>query len=827
MNAIKGFAIAGLLAGAITTCADTGGLLPKGTNLHSLTVINENQLGNSAQGVMISTLQGIVARRSTSQIFIVGSAAGYNVWPNYLKSTYGVSLATNSNPWSVLEQFKNFADGYVLYDAAANSNSLNVATSLCGPLNAIAVDSTIEATARSHGVTNRLLDVRTRDEAWAWTNYNSLFSRSVVVEQKESFSANLRDYATMAGAFTFYDGNSPFRTFVMSQMAADAACLGWGDGEQIPVGDCSSNGVYTVGSDWALSLSTLSSVRDDALYQRTHSLPPSHVETNVHYVTFVTTDGDNVQWNVGDLVAYFNHPARGKFNMGWSISPSLADLAPSVLRWYFDNSSNGLNRDFFTVGTSGSGYFYPSMYPPTELDLHVQKLNSLMDRADLDIVHINDFGSFGRLDLWNKYLAQPNINALFYLEYSLYNATGGAVLFSSNGKPVIGARDLLWAGVEEETNVIARINSYPRDPSSYTGYTLVEVHVWTKNLGSVQNVVTNLLPDVRVVTPDLFANLIRNNIGRKLSFDFDSSAQNWFAQTAGGAADQALWSSTAGNSKGALVLNGSDFGKTNSTPNAFFARQIILPVNATDLTFQTRADNDGLLCVQIRGTNGSLATLLDWEKLAATNVWQTRSTSLTNYAGQTVTLYFEQNDGGQSSSKARYLDNITISTSGAPTYIPVAPKLLSLTATNSVTLFWRDNDGNESGFKIERCVGTNSDWIEIADVSTNLTSYADLTAIGGTHYSYRLRSWNGAGFSAYSNIRSIVSPARPPLTAVLTGNSIELNWPLWATNFTLCSTTNLTTPWLIVHEPPITIDSTCHLSLPLTSDNRFFRLSSH
>jgi hypothetical protein len=133
----------------------------------------------------------------------------------------------------------------------------------------------------------------------------------------------------------------------------------------------------------------------------------------VHYVTFVVTDGDNVQWNLGGFPGYFNQYARGGFNMGWSLSPALADLAPSVLRWHFDNSSNAPRADFFIAGPSGSGYFYPSMVPPTDLDLEVQRLNDLADRADMEIVQILDFNSFNRPDLWNKYLTQPNIQSLF------------------------------------------------------------------------------------------------------------------------------------------------------------------------------------------------------------------------------------------------------------------------------------------------------------------------------------------------------------------------------------------------------------------------------
>ncbi len=726
--------------------------LPKGTNLVSLVTIEENNLGSPAQRVMMATLQGLVARQSSEQIYILGGQPGYKLWLEHLQSEYGISNRVSTDPWALLDQFKQLTRGYVLYDSASNSNSLSAATSLGGSLTAIAVDASIEATVRSHGITNRIADVRARSEAWVWTTYRSQLSSGVAVEQKESVSANLRDYAVMANAFTFHEDNLSFRASIMSQLAPDAACFGgdYSAGEDVMVRDSSSNGVYMVGADWALSLSTLSSVRDDALNQRARppELPP---ETNVHYVTFVFTDGDNVQWNLGDLAGYYHHPARGTFNMGWSISPALVDIAPSVLRWYYDHASDGMHRDYFTVGTSGIGYFYPSKYPPAELDAHVRKLNEMMERGDLSIVHVNDFNSFGRMDLWNKYLTQPAIDALFYIEYSRYDATEGALQFSTNGRPVIGARDLLWGGTEEEKELIGHLNSYPRDPSIAAGYTLVEAHVWSKNLTNVQNVVTNLAPQVRVVTPDTFVRLIRNNVGRKLSYDFNTGLEGWTARVGNRRTSRAVWTKT-GNPSGALLLDGSDNGQTDTRPNASFSRQIVLPANARALSFETRAEGEGLLRVEAIGVN-STNTLVNWEKLPATNVWVTRTGSLTNLAGQTVWLYFEQNDGGRGVNEARYVDNIRVLTEGPAAYLPDAPRLLTATGSNSVALAWRNNDSNVSGFKLERNDAGGA-WTEIAKVSVSATNYVDASASAASGHSYRLRAWNAAGNSVYSNTKT-------------------------------------------------------------------------
>jgi hypothetical protein len=748
---------------AFATRAGESGF-PKGTNATSLVVITDGNLANSAQKVLIATLQGLVARQSSRQIYIDGGS-GYSIWYQHLYSAYGIPYTIAVNPWLVLDQFKGFASGYILYDKAANSDSLNAANSLCGPFNAVAVDASIESTVRSHGITNLLADVRLHNDMWVWTNYNAMLSRKVVVEQKPSFDDDLRDYAAMSGAFTFYEGNSPFRSFVMGQMNPDSACLGWGDasqGESVFVGNGSSNGVFTLAADFALDLSTLSSIRDDTISQKTYANPIS--ETNVHYVTFVMSDGDNVQWNLGGEPGYFNNPARGRFSMGWALSPSLADLAPSVLRWHYDLSSSDSNNDFFVAGPSGAGYMYPSMFPPADLDLHVQRLGDLMTRADLNIVEIIDFNSFSRLDLWNKYLAQPNINGLLYLEYAPYNGAHGAVRFSTNGQPVVAARDLLWSGLEEPTNLIANLNSYPRDPSSPSGYTFVSVLVWSETQANVLQVVTNLAPDVRVVTPDVFVKLVRNNVGRKLSYDFASTLQGWTGGTSGKPYDKAIWTANTGNPPGALLLDGSDLGHPDTSPNSWFSRQIILPPNATALSFDAMANNDGLLRVRLQTGNGTSITLLDWAGLTNHNTWVARTANLSSYAGQTVTLYFEQNDGGLGSGEYRYVDNVVVVTAGPALYPPSAPRLLSAIATNSVQLLWRDNDNNEAGFSIERSPGTGGIWSEIASVGSNVTTYVDGSTIAGASYSYRIRSWNASGFSAYSNIRT-AGPA-PKRTAI-------------------------------------------------------------
>ncbi len=84
---------------------------------------------------------------------------------------------------------------------------------------------------------------------------------------------------------------------------------------------------------------------------------------------------------------------------------------------------------------------------------------------------------------------------------------------------------------------------------------------------------------------------------------------------------------------------------------------------------------------------------------------------------------------------------------------PSVPGTLTLTSGPAlmITLSWQDNSTNEEGFGIER--GTNGvNFITIGTTPSNTAGYQDNGLAKGTAYYYRVRAFNDAGFSAYSNI---------------------------------------------------------------------------
>jgi Papain family cysteine protease/Fibronectin type III domain len=84
---------------------------------------------------------------------------------------------------------------------------------------------------------------------------------------------------------------------------------------------------------------------------------------------------------------------------------------------------------------------------------------------------------------------------------------------------------------------------------------------------------------------------------------------------------------------------------------------------------------------------------------------------------------------------------------------PNAPTGLTATAVSQhqINLSWTDNATNESGFKIEGSPFSPGSWTQIATVGANVTTYPNTGLASGTTYYYRVRAWNAAGDSAYSN----------------------------------------------------------------------------
>jgi len=94
--------------------------------------------------------------------------------------------------------------------------------------------------------------------------------------------------------------------------------------------------------------------------------------------------------------------------------------------------------------------------------------------------------------------------------------------------------------------------------------------------------------------------------------------------------------------------------------------------------------------------------------------------------------------------------NVTVN---PPSPSPAAPGSLAASAVSKsqINLSWTDTSNNEDGFKIERATGKGGFSQIPVSVGAGITSYSDLGLSANTSYTYRVRAYNTAGNSGYSN----------------------------------------------------------------------------
>ncbi len=122
---------------------------------------------------------------------------------------------------------------------------------------------------------------------------------------------------------------------------------------------------------------------------------------------------------------------------------------------------------------------------------------------------------------------------------------------------------------------------------------------------------------------------------------------------------------------------------------------------------------------------------------------------------------------------------------GTAATIPAAPTSLAAVRQSGpqVSLTWRDNATNETGFVIERCgfVAPATTCTSFAQIgvagprnNTGSVSYIDTTVAFGTSYLYRVAAVNGAGVSAYATLAApVVVPAIPAAPTSFTVSTVK------------------------------------------------------
>ncbi|HAK96788.1 MAG TPA: hypothetical protein DCM87_17800 [Planctomycetes bacterium] len=194
---------------------------------------------------------------------------------------------------------------------------------------------------------------------------------------------------------------------------------------------------------------------------------------------------------------------------------------------------------------------------------------------------------------------------------------------------------------------------------------------------------------------------------------------------------------------------------------------VSMAVDRIDLSWEDMSDNETGFHVERRGGGdanfGVVATLA-----AGTNHFSDGSSlaAATEYVYRVAAF----NEEGLSP----YSNEAAAVTWTPPPAPPAAPTDLRATAVGAlqVSLQWKDNASNETGFRIERSLDAASGFALVAAAGANAVSHVDVSGLSAsTTYFYRVCAYNDAGASAYTSTASVTTGV-PSGTQIIADHSI-------------------------------------------------------
>ena len=202
---------------------------------------------------------------------------------------------------------------------------------------------------------------------------------------------------------------------------------------------------------------------------------------------------------------------------------------------------------------------------------------------------------------------------------------------------------------------------------------------------------------------------------------------------------------------------------TTLAPPAAPTNLAATPVTSTriDLQWTDNATYEQGFRVE-RSVNGGAFTVVG---SLGVNVTSYSNTSLVS--GTTYTYRVRAYDGPNDSAPS---DTV----SAAPLAPPAAPSNLTATpvSPSQINLAWTDNATYEQGFKVERSTDGVS-FTQIGTAGANAVTYSSTGLVSGTTYTYRVRAYEGANDSAYSNTASANTTSAPAAPTNLTATAVS------------------------------------------------------
>ncbi len=336
--------------------------LPPADNVWSLDM-NSASL-NDEERVMFCTLQGIVNRNYPRILLYNHNEEPKMTWPNThnLKTT----AIRFRMPYQLVKQFEDEINGLVLYSNEKSQHYSNLAATIAGLDRLLPVTPEIRDNLIANGMdfpvkedlTSLTMSTALSIYTYLYDNYWDRCNHRLLVSIRPTIPY-VHDIAAACGsACVWLDPRNTRERALLDKMLQDMTpgrdiVLGWYPEERSGIGEATKYGLSTVPADFFENTTVYTAVNNPIVIP---PVPKRPKLDNKVYAAVYISDGDNIQYCQHAMAKIFEQSARGKMALNWTISPSLADISPMMLNYYYGKATA---EDCFVSGPSGVGYAMP------------------------------------------------------------------------------------------------------------------------------------------------------------------------------------------------------------------------------------------------------------------------------------------------------------------------------------------------------------------------------------------------------------------------------------------------------------------------------------
>ena len=470
----------------------------------------------------LTTLTGVINRQKP-QVYLLSSAdAAFWLQEVFVQMPHEVSPATGNTALdAILNKYASSIQGMIIYDP--NSiDSINIATMLAGQRDSMVVSPALAGALQKppHQLPViadlSIYQWKNRIQAYTWAESNLLknSATTLIAGMDPKIAGALRSFLVATRTFIYWLDASNcipdslnglisecgLMKRIFSAFPAGTIHLGWFIDEPHGVNLTSKAAMPVLASDYFENLEAWTSIQNvQGIQQAPSSTSQSDnasIRTPQAYVSFTISDGDNLQYDQHRMAGLWKDPARGSIPMGWTISPSLVQTAPSLAAYYMNTASP---NDELLAGPSGVGYMYPSDWPQQQLTAFLRLTGESMQAMKLNIIEVLDAGS-------GQAFVNPALQTTYVETLAPFGIKGilsGSGRSQSTWKKVSGVPVFQNLGLAD--SVSKTVNLIKKASAQYLS---VYVMAWTMTPSDLQQVVQQLGNQYQIVKPSKLLEMI-------------------------------------------------------------------------------------------------------------------------------------------------------------------------------------------------------------------------------------------------------------------------------------------------------------------------------